>query len=760
MQLLPLVRILALPWYFSRLTGELYFELTRSERLWQFFKVTVTVAMLAYLAGTTLYIVAPDYPFDPSQQHSSGWDHLLDRIWWSFRQLESADNLVPNVHNPGPVTLISLLLTILGVFIISFIIGIGSSVVEHLVRAERRRPLRLQGHTLVVGPLQHQAVVVGEFVKLKEKNHRDWLQQLRALAASARDLKRSRSGEGPIRMAMLGQSAEIPDFLYEGGMRRVAYRQGDATDVRSLERAAAADAKRLILMAEPELGADADALSIAALAAFRSLNRDAQVFVEVQDSHNLELFHSVGEAFTQPLDVSRVLGLFLCPHLVTPGVELLFRDLLTAHGSELYTLLFLPHTTPALPRHTGDQLNFAALAQAAYERHHVLLVGAWLGDEPVRRGPFERISADGLELVLNPLANHQKTLPVARVRGFLGIAEAFLPFREAFLALQHSAPTAPYTPPASPFSGPGFPAEKQGASDEGLPKDTLDSACGPRRLLVVGDSAGLPTLLDELARYRSGLEVLLVVDENAWKRSPLRRVVGSRVVELNGVGHAVLMPLEQGGRLQVVVGEGAELASASVDAVRRFGVIEAAVFLSELDAVDRDARTAVRILRFARALEASEVPRGSSLHMLAEFVSLERGERIKAHVTAHRCGFPGQGSFRLTLVSTQQIKNYFMVHSAFVPGVSRVYQALLGAGGQELVRFPLSLSMPGQLGLADFFAPFWARGALPVALELRGGEVLLNPPPHARFAAEAIAAVHLIARRDAAGAAVSHGARP
>jgi hypothetical protein len=134
--------------------------------------------------------------------------------------------------------------------------------------------------------------------------------------------------------------------------------------------------------------------------------------------------------------------------------------------------------------------------------------------------------------------------------------------------------------------------------------------------------------------------------------------------------------------------------------------------------------------------------------MLVELESLERGERLRSQVDAQTCGL-ADGQLRLTLVSTDQIRNYFMVHSAFVPGVTEVYDRLLGSRDQEIVR----LDVPGgwtaaPMRFRELVAALGPREAIPIAVEFASGTVRANPKPHETFDASQVRAVIAIAESD------------
>jgi hypothetical protein len=170
------------------------------------------------------------------------------------------------------------------------------------------------------------------------------------------------------------------------------------------------------------------------------------------------------------------------------------------------------------------------------------------------------------------------------------------------------------------------------------------------------------------------------------------------------------------------------------------------VFLSEPQAADRDARTAMRLLRFARGLESGAIPRGERLHVIGEFTSRRKGERIQKHLESRTCGFAEAGRLHLSLVSTDQIKNYFMVHSAFVPGVTALYAELLTDLGQELVRLPFpALVSKGTVSFAEILERLRPRQVIAIAVELSGGRVLLNPRPSLRVPLRELRAVFAIA---------------
>lgn len=748
-------RLLVLLRFVRELARDVYSILTRREMVQQFGLVTVAVIAFAFVAAVLLWQL--DIPHDYDGRQGAG-DTFWDRMWWSFRQIESPDNLVDNLYVHPLVAVISLGLTIAGVFVISFIIGLGANIVGQVVRTERWRRVGYRGHSLIIGAVGQSGVLVGEFVRIYDKNR--LLRRIRPV-----DLWEWLFHGAPAprrhalpRMALLGPKPEAPAYLYDPSMRWVVYRTGDGADPEALERVAAPWAKRVILVAHRDAGVDADAVTVASLAAFRAMNPTAQAFVEVLDSENEPIFESVGGPGTFALDVPRFLGLFLCHHLVAPGVEALYRDLLTAAGCEFYTHVYVdPRENEQLAQLSSEhaELSFADMARAAYLDHGVLLVGVFLGDS-VARLPGGLVPVDRLVQWINPevLGDDEDLaafdlrpgrIPVAKLRGVIGVATTYLPLRRYGRELLH---------------GRGLRPEHALAADRQTEVGALAARARAeerpvRRVLVVGYSPAVGWLLRALARFVPDVEVVLALGARADAATSL----GDRLATLRmgleegeppGTAGRVV-ELERGGRVTVHTHEGADLASFAVECLKDRAPVDAAVFLSDPESVDPDARTLMRVLRFARALERDEVRRSEGLHVLAEFEAVARGQRLEAHLTASRCGFDDAEQLRLTLVSTDQMRNYFMVHSAFVPGVMRLYDKLLGARGQEIVRLSLAeagVAAKGTVTMPELVQVLRPRGAIPLAVEIEDGSVRLNPGPDERFDARELRGLYVIGDSD------------
>jgi len=736
LSLLRLTRLFMLLRFGRGLARDLYAIVTRREQVQTLGFVTGAVVVLSLVSAIVLSHLAvrvSERPQEPFREH----------FWWAFRQLESADNLVSTLEGDPVLTFLSIFLTVSGVFLIAFVIGVGSNVVDQLVRAERRRDLTYEGHTVVVGAVHEGEELIREFVRIYAKNRQvpsperllTWLRYMRPHGARTFP-----------RVALLARRDDMPDFLVEPIMRWVVYRQGDESEPESLRRVAASQAKRAIFLTQRHLGLEADAATVSALAALRGENPDCQAYVEVEDPEARDIVLQVGGPHTVALDVPRFLGMFLCQHLLMPGIEALYRDLLTADGTEIYTHLFADADDQAALAGLPESLSFADLA-AAGARAGVVVLGVYLGTGPVRRNRRGVVVMDGLRQWLNPaddvtdddlvaLGARRGTIPTRSLRGLIGIAESYLPLRSFAAAVAH-----------------GHVTTSSGTAGDAL--DVVDRALtapprGPMRVALIGASDSLPSLLRELALFVPGVDVQLFLSSRGGERVPLGRRLEALGVgvdshdPLPGVGgRQVALP--RGGALRIFTHDAPDLARFAAERLRDGPPVEAAVFLCETEGSDRDARTAMRVLRFLRMLEDGTVPRGERLHLVAEFLSIDKGTYLQRHVDVRRCGFASVDDLRLTLIARETIKSYFMVHSSFVPGVSAIYDELLEERGQDIVRYVWNGGGGGSVTWADVVEVLRRRGAIAVALERRDRSVGLALAPETVIATADIAGVYAVA---------------
>lgn len=694
-----LARLVVLARFTRALARDVYRVLTRREQVQQLLFVTGAVAGLSFVSAVLLHNLRV-----PGLVEGGGF---WDRMWWAFRQVESPDNLVPSLDaHPGFVAL-SLTLTIVGIFVFSYLIGLGTTIVEQVLAAEKRRPVEYEGHTLIAGPVHNSESMVEEFVRIYEKNRA--LRRIRP-----REVWRWLRGIDPRprrhalpRITLLGESEELPSFLYEAHMRWVVHRHGQANDRDSLLRAGAPGAKRAILLASD--GSDADARTISALAAFRGMNPAADAFVEVRESSHASVAEAVGGPGTFVLDGPRFVGLFIAHHLTVPAAADVFAELMSADGNEMYTHLYADAEEHQAMRGLDNRaLSVKELAQRMHEKHGVTLVGAFVADELAQRRDHELVSVSHLESVMNPHApGSEHTVRADRLQGVFGLAPTYLPLRRAARSLWTATELE------------SVQADDRRCAD--VVFGSQDLYDGPSRVLIVGQNQSIDALVMALAKFVPGVRVHLLVKDGDATRLRLEG-------ELEGEGHCKVREAE-------------DLALAASQAI--VDSTEALVFLASRDAAPRDldATTELRVLRFVRAFLGSEKSeRATPLTMLVEVDELRRGQTLKANVERL-----SNGRIEVTPVSTSEITNYFLVHSAFVPGVMGLYEQLLGERGADLGFVSANATdAAGEVSAAAIRDHLMDRGCVFLGVKV-GDEVRLNPQANERFAASKLRGAFVVA---------------
>ncbi len=286
-------------------------------------------------------------------------------------------------------------------------------------------------------------------------------------------------------------------------------------------------------------------------------------------------------------------------------------------------------------------------------------------------------------------------VPTEALKGLFGIAETYRPMRDLAADLVHHGLPE------------GIADDPEGVARELVSRFDAEGARGPRRVLVVGRNPALTPLIDALARFVPGVTVRVVTAE-----PPERLASAERETALERGGRCILHPCERG--------------HAATEAARVFDAegAEAVVFLSDPETDDADAKIGLRVLQFVRDSSSTQ-----TAQLLVELVSDRSGEPLERQVVRL-----GAGRFAVTMVSTAQITNYFLVHSAFVPGLMGLYERLLGDRGQEIVRIPLLSAERGmtvtfgaiQRALSDY-------GALVIGLDSHDQGLVVSPDPDRAF---------------------------
>jgi hypothetical protein len=722
-----LSRLLLLLGYWAPVMRDLYAVIAHRERARQILFMGIVVAGLSF-AGAVLLHNLGEADVDVNEDGVLDADDrsFIELLWWSFRQVQDPGNILRSAETL-PVVALSLALTVFGLFLVSFLIGLGTDVVREMLELSRLRPAGLHGHTVVVNITPSTRRLLAELMRYYQKLvpsdapllSRGWWNDLR------------RRGFGGPQFLMVGNPAEPPDFLRQPGLSRIVYRQRPEDEEELIGRADLLVAKRIVLLADQTDSAP-DAETIRTLLTLvqrlrdrerrgggeRPLGRRRAVVAEILDESNVPAAQAAlvtggrgVRGFIVPTE--KLLALFFASVVRRPGLGQLLEELLTSRGHELYTCFFdddgLGFTMDAVPS-LGDSAPAAMdrlLERGVLHREGeplVVPIGLF-GDRS------HAVDEGGLdfEVFINPTHTPEG---MGHLRGFVGIADNF----GAMWSLASSLARERGEGPAEIHA----PVEVPALVRTHRRKTT--------RVLVCGFRPGSVYMLEELFRSDPGGEVLVVVEDEAAFSRTLGALEAHSALVRRGLMHGRhgLFEPQADGLIQFRLSpEGGpasvmHLAVADwmasrhlVDLPRGFGHVadlDAVVFVAS-QSESADKRTTTALLK----LEQLWRDRTRRPRVVAEVIDGRLATRLEQR-------FDELGIRDIRVFSIQELRAHFLYQSVVVPGFDTVYAELLGSWGQSFVHKHIDPSIdPTPRGPCTFVElALWLRslGEVLVAVEL------------------------------------------
>jgi hypothetical protein len=679
LRLLRLSRMVLLVGYWGPLVRELWVILSKRERRYQLAFVLVSFIILSFVAAVLLHHFAvAEVDFD--QDGVTGGESFWAVLWWSFRQIESGDNLLAQ-PSLTIAFFTSLVLTVLGLALLSFLVGICASVVEELVDVAKERRLGLHRHTVLCNVGPHSAVLLQELVVYYEKS-------LRAP-----------------RIATMGPAPHRYDYMHEGPLTRIRYRQGRALSRHDLERVDVDRATRVIVLGQPSRPSS-DSEVISQVLSVRQVNPTCAIHAELVHSSNVAALLRAGQRQTVPLPSARFVHQVLATVMLTPDLEEPLGELLSSRGDELYTCVYGEGAMAGVGGPRAALPGWGDLCALARSRHRVLLLG-YLRDTPGEPSRFRH--------VFFPPSDPSAPLgePTALgLCGFFGVTDSFESMRRCALALARQA-----APPA-PAAGPA-PALAEPAIGGAL-----------RHILVCGFHLGLEAVFEHLIR-RAPVERITILFQDAGGPARARAAILGRA-RAHPLPDLELTDRPEEGTLRFrVAGEREGLIELrATDWSHGTGLRDADVALTAVDLVlltwndgegDPDAQTALALLELLRRIEAGAPAR----RIVCEVRDGEKAELFRER-------FTGAGR-TVSVVASETLRSSVLAQGVFVPGLFAVFHDLLDPGGVSLRwRVPAG-PWRGTMTFDGLHAAFLQHERLVLlGVELRGPggrQVVLNPSP-------------------------------
>lgn len=736
LRLFRLTRMLLLVGYWAPLVRDLWSILSRRERARQIVLMGFVVAGLSFAGAVVMFHLAEGEGVQVDVNEDERVDEydrrFLTLLWWSFRQVQDPGNMLSSPV-ALPLVVISVGLTVFGLFLVSFLIGLGTDVVQELLQLSRLRPPGLRGHTAIVGVNPSTPRLLAEL----RRYYRKLLPtDSRVLSAAwFRDLWR-RGLLGP-RYLVVGRTEDPPDFLRAPDLARVSYRERSDDDDALIARADLYYAKRVLLLADPEASSpDADTIQTllnlvervrhqVALSPRRPNERQRVVIAEIVDDSNVAAARAAVlpgrgtfRAFVVPTE--RLVALFIAGVVRRPGLGDLVEELLTSRGHELYTCFFRTdglgfsmRQPPDLGRDAGRAID-RLLQRGLHGTSTVVPVGLLVatGDEGLH----------DFRVVVNPRPG-DPPLPGACL-GLVAVADNFGRIRE----FVESEPKADLEHPRQGSDAAEASDAALAAAQPPALERTPQTKIG--RVLVCGFRRGSIYMLEELLREQIRGEVLVLVsDEDELARAEDALEEHSQLVERG------LMPnyhgtfTRQPDQSYAFTCPGTEIIEDSrvclrvadwmasrhlVDLPAGFGHVgdlDAVIFVADPRG-QNDARTTTALLKLEDLLVAHGAELGRP-RVVAEVYDARLAARLELH-------FRTVGKHHVRIYSIPQLRAFFLFQSVIVPGFDAVYSELLGSWGQSFVRLRPVKRSASSITFCELALGLRRRGQILVGVVLRG----------------------------------------
>lgn len=680
LRLLRLARLLLLIGYWSRTLGELWRIVGDRERRDQVALVLATGALLALAAAVVLANLGVNFDYDEDGALDQDDRRFLHILWWTLLQVQDPGNIVRSPAAPLLV-LASLVLTLAGVLLFTFLVGVGTTAVEELVRRARTRAPGLEGHTVVLALGNDPEPLVGELAALYAKNQR------------------------PFRCAVLSRTS-APPGVEPARRRTIARRLGDPLEPSDLRRVDLATARRAVLVSSDE----SDSAVLAGILAVRTVNTAVALFAVVEHERDFAAARHAGGHGTTVVGASSFLGHVLAHTVADPASKRLLDDLLTPQGCEVYTYIF--DRPQRMPLEAAEDVALATLRRCGWGRATILGV---LLAPPGREA--EDLDDDSLEIVLDP--RHTAKIAAGRLRGLVAVARSFEDLRELALDVVRDPHGTPTTPRLDPGGGPLAMAQPPAAG----------------HVLVCGASARLPRLVRRLFDSAQATTIDIVVREANHASSVFAGIRAALAGHLPGIPGERALPFTvhiEGDAYHLRVdglldAEPRAAVSISVldwtDPVHllengRLGRAQTVLIAPGLGEVaEPDGQVALETLRLAEL-----VGRGGLTHPELRVVAVV-DDPVRADLLAERLTSIGQQRFQV--YSATRVRDRYVVQSLFVRGLTRVMLDLLGPAGAHLERH--RLLAPPQGTVAELALGLAAQHQVLVAIELGDGSLLMDP---------------------------------
>jgi Trk K+ transport system NAD-binding subunit len=275
--------------------------------------------VIAYLGGLTLLVVVlVAFIAALAQLTFAGGtgDSFTEDLWQAM--LRVLDSGTFAADGPWPTRMLSLLVTLTGIFLAGSLIGLIANAVDQRVEELRRGRSSVieSGHTLILGWSPQVPRVIAELVVAKESEDDA---SIVVLCGADKTVVED----------------EIRDRVPDCRSTRVVVRNGDPAVPADLERACVSTARSIVVVRD----IDGDAGVVKAILAIRALDRElaqCHVVAEVSDPDNARTLRAVTRGRVLTISSDDVVAEVTAQACQQSGLAAVFADLLDFEGDEVY----------------------------------------------------------------------------------------------------------------------------------------------------------------------------------------------------------------------------------------------------------------------------------------------------------------------------------------------------------------------------------------------------------------------------------------
>ncbi|NQZ60256.1 MAG: NAD-binding protein, partial [Lentisphaeraceae bacterium] len=278
---------------------------------------------------------------------------FTDLMWWSFRQIEDPGNLVQHDSHLG-ILAISFTLTITGLLLFTFMIGIGTNVVKEMMDTAREQAPGLSRHSILLNAGPSSEFFMNQIIEYSRKQ-----------LISPKWMIMGRNDESTHR--------KLQEVSHKSS--HINFRSGTAYNPQDLQKVDAATAKRFVILADQQ-DTTPDAETISAIMSARQLNPNAQIVAEIYNRKNSSAAETAAtNSNIVVVETEYLLALLMANIIEMPQAFPVIEEMLNTEGQEMSSYVFKNNEQPLGREYFSGPDGYKKLVINAYRKNGSIIIG-------------------------------------------------------------------------------------------------------------------------------------------------------------------------------------------------------------------------------------------------------------------------------------------------------------------------------------------------------------------------------------------------